>query len=43
MVTSGGKEGEGTGCVGDEEVQTTGYKISYKDILSNMGNIANIL
>ena len=29
--------------VGDEEVQTIRYKISYKDILHNMGNIANIL
>ena len=28
---------------GDEEVQTTMYKISYKDIVYNMGNIANIL
>ena len=38
----GGGRG-GTGRAGDEEVQTTGYKISCKDILSNMGNIANIL
>ena len=45
--TSGYQGGEGrargnTG-VGDEEVQTVRYKISYKDILYNMGNIANIL
>lgn len=29
--------------VGEEEVQTIGYKISYKDLLYKMGNIANIL
>ena len=29
--------------VGDLEVQTIRYKIIYKDVLCNMGNIANIL
>ena len=44
MVTSGESEGvRGKLGVGEEEVQTTRYKISYKDILYNTGNIANIL
>lgn len=29
--------------VGDWEVQTARYKISYKDIMYNTGNIANVL
>ena len=43
MITSGEREG-GRGNIGVEEweVQTTKYKISYKDILNNTGNIANI-
>lgn len=45
---AGGGEGEGQGggeglYRGWEEVQTIGYKISYKDLLYKMGNIANIL
>ena len=35
--------GEGQYRVGDSEVQTVMYKISYKDILYNTGNIADIL
>ena len=38
MVTSGGVGGQLEG-----EVQTTGCKIGYRDVLYNMGNIANIL
>ena len=45
--TSGYQWGEemrsGNIGVGDLEVQTIMYKISYKDILYKMGNIANIL
>ena len=43
-VASGEREG-GWGNIGggDLEVQTIRYKISYKDILYNTGNIANIL
>ena len=45
--TSGYQWGEGRGegqiGVGDSEVQTIRYKRSYKDILYNTGNIANIL
>ena len=33
--------GEGTTGVGEQVVQTIKYKISCKDILYNMGNIAN--
>ena len=44
MVISGEQErGRGKIEEKEEEVQTIGYKISYKDILYNMGNIANIL
>ena len=44
MVTSGEREGgRGNIGVGEYEVQTILYKISYKDILYNTGNIANIL
>lgn len=39
----GGGVGRGYIEVGEEEVQTIGYKISYKDLLYKMGNIANIL
>ena len=28
---------------GDQDMQTIRYKISYKDILYNMGNVANTL
>ena len=44
MVTSGEREG-GRDNIGieDEEVQTVIYKTSYKDILYNTGNIANVL
>ena len=43
MVTSGERvEESGKVRVGDEEVQSTMYKISYKDILYRTGNIANI-
>ena len=42
MVTSGEREGGEYG-VGNEEVQTIRYKISCKNILYNMGNIANVL
>ena len=44
MVTSREREG-GWGNIGieEQEVQTVMYKISYKDILQNLGNIANIL
>ena len=44
VVTRGEREGKrvNTG-VGDKEVQTTMYKISYKDILCNTEYIANIL
>ena len=45
--TSGYYWGEGSGegqyRVGDEEIQTIRYKISYKDILYNTGNTVNIL
>ena len=44
MVTSREREeGRGSIGVGDQEVQTIMHKISYKDILYNTGNIANIL
>ena len=44
MVTSGEREvGRGDIRVGDSEVHTSMYKISYKDILYNTGNIANVL
>ena len=44
MVTSG-EDGEGGEKIGgrDQEVQTTKCKISYKDILYNTENMANIL
>ena len=44
VVTSGEREG-GRGNRGgrEEKVQTIRYKISYKDILYNTGNVANIL
>ena len=44
VVTSGEREG-GKGSIGvrGSEVQTIRYKKSYKDILYNTGNIANIL
>ena len=35
--------GRGNTGVGDYDVQIIRYKISYKVILYNMGNIANIL
>ena len=35
--------GRGNIGVGEEEVQTIRYKMIYKDILYNTGNIANIL
>ena len=35
--------GRGNIGIGDEEVQTIGYKISYKDIVYNPENIVNIL
>ena len=50
--TSGYQWGEGSGerevgrgkiGVGEQEVQTIRYKISFKALLYNMGNIANIL
>ena len=40
MGTVKGVGGDG---VGDEEVQFIRQKVSYKDILSSMGNIANVL
>ena len=44
MITCEEKEvGRGHIRVGESEVQTVMYKISYKDILYNTGNIANIL
>ena len=44
MVTSGETEGgRGNIGVGEKEVLTITYKISYKDILHTTGNIANIL
>ena len=44
MVTSGErKAGGGSIRVGDYKVHTIRYKISYEDILYNVGNIANIL
>jgi len=44
VVTSGEREGvRGNKGVEESEVQTIRYKISYKDILYNMGNTANIL
>ena len=36
------EEGKGKIRVGDKEVQTVRYKISYKNLLYNTGNIANI-
>ena len=38
-----GERGGAIQGVGDQEVQTIRYKISYKDILYNCGDIANIL
>jgi len=44
VVSSGERKGgEGNIQGGDEEVQTIMYKISYKDVLYNMRNIASIL
>ena len=43
VVTSGEGEGRGNRGVGDKEAQTITWKISHKEILHNMGNIANIL
>ena len=44
VVTSGEREGgAGNIKVGEKEVQTIRYKVSYKDILYNTGNTANIL
>ena len=44
MVTSGEKEaGRGNIGVGDSDVENIMYKISYKDILYSIENIANIL
>ena len=40
MINSGSREGKG---VEDWQVQTIMCKITYKDILCNTGNIANIL
>ena len=39
------KEGRrrGNTGVGDEEVHTIVYKISYKDVLYNMGNLKNYI
>ena len=43
MATSGEKEGERSNIeVGKEEVQTTMYNISCKDILYNTGNVATV-
>ena len=36
-------EGKGNIGMGERDVQTTGCKIGYKDVLYNTGNIANIL
>ena len=38
---TGGRKGNLGGW--ELEIQTIGYKISYKDILYNMGNIGNTL
>ena len=44
MVASGEREGgRGSIKVRGKEVQTIMYKIIYKDVLYNTGNIANIL
>ena len=45
LVVIGGekKAGRGQTEVGDLEVQTTRYKISYKDVPYNMVNTASIL
>ena len=44
MVTSQEREGgRGKIGIGEQEVQTIMYKISYKDIFQNMRNISNIL
>ena len=44
VITSGERErGRGDIGRGASEVQTIGYKISYKEIWYNTGNIANIL
>ena len=43
MVTKGGEKGLGKQRGEDKEVQTTRCKVSYKDILYKMGNVANIL
>ena len=43
LVATHGERGGRRGNIGqDYKVQTAGYKISYKDILYNMENIANI-
>ena len=43
VATSGEKEGERSNIeVGKEEVQTTMYNISCKDILYNTGNVATV-
>ena len=43
MVTGGEREGKGKTEIGHQEVQAIMYKINYKNILYNTGNIANIL
>ena len=44
MVTSGEREGRrGNTEAGDYKVPTIRYKISFKDILYNMGNTASVL
>ena len=44
MINNGERGGEkGKLGVGDEEIKAIRYTISYKDILCNTGNVANIL
>ena len=44
MVTSQEREGgRGKIGIGGQVVQTIMYKINYKDIFQNIGNISNIL
>lgn len=44
MVTSREREGGRDKIgIGEKVVQTIMYKINYKDIFQNMGNISNIL
>ena len=44
MVTSQEREGgRGKIGIGEHVVQTIMYKINYKDIFQNIGNISNIL